>query len=101
MGFDTTPVGLKVIAAAIVSVGTAQFALCWKKKKERHAFLPHFCFHVLSSMKTKEWKTGRPGNEATVTVIMTSVVLIDYTVTIAKYLFSIVFWLLVIQIIAN
>ena len=35
MGFDTTPVGLKVIAAAIVSVGTAQFALCWKKKKER------------------------------------------------------------------
>ena len=43
MGFDTTPVGLKVIAAAIVSVGTAQFALCWKKKKrERERKVIHF-----------------------------------------------------------
>lgn len=44
MGFDTTPVGLKVIAAAIVSVGTAQSALCWKKReRERektNSFLP-------------------------------------------------------------
>jgi len=43
MGFDTRPVGLKVIAAAIVSVGAAQSALGWKKKRERkktNSFLP-------------------------------------------------------------